>query len=71
MKKTNNFQKAEVQPKGVRFCLFFSQPGVANKKACSSIEVLIGFTNSSSSHRGCFIKTGALKKFEKLTESFF
>ena len=51
--------------------LFFFQPGVAYKKACSSIEVLIGFTNSRSSHRGCFIKIGVLKKFEKFTQSLF
>ena len=69
MKEANNVQKAEVQPKGVRFCLF-SQPGVAYKKACSSIEVLIGFINSSNSHRGCFIKIGVLKKFEKLSLFF-
>ena len=30
IKEANNFQKAKVQPKGVRFC-FFSQPGVAYK----------------------------------------
>ena len=71
MKETNNFQKAKVQPKGVRFWLFFSQPGVAYKKTCSSIEVLIGFTDSRSSHRGWFIKIGVLKEFEKFTESLF
>ena len=70
MKEANNVQKAEVQPKGVRFCLF-SQPGVAYKKACSSIEVLIGFTNSRSSHQGCFIKICVLKKFEKFTQPLF
>ena len=48
MKEANKFQKAKVQPEGVRFCLFFSQPGVAYKKACSSIEVLIGFINSEA-----------------------
>ena len=47
------------------FACFFSQPGVAYKKACSSIEVLIGFINSRSSHRRCPIKIGVLKKFEK------
>ena len=71
MKEANNFQKAKVQRKGVRFCLFSSQPGVAYKKACSSIEVLIGFINSRSSHRRCSIKIGVLKKFEKFTESLF
>ena len=69
MKETNNFQKAKVQPKGVRFCFFF--PAWCYKKACSSIEVLIGFTNSRSSHRGCFIKICVLKKFEKFTQSLF
>ena len=69
MKEVNKFQKAKVQPKGVRFCLFFSQPGVAYKKACSSIEVLIGFVNSRSSHRRCPIKIG--QKFERVTESLF
>ena len=70
MKEANNFQKAKVQPKGVRFC-FFSQPGVAYKQACSSIEVLMGFINSRSSHRRCSIKIGVLKKFEKFTDSLF
>ena len=51
IKEANKFQKAKVQHKGVRFCLFFSQPGVAYKKVRSSIEVLIGFVNSRSSHR--------------------
>ena len=50
MKEANNFQKVKVQPKGVSFWLFFSQPGVAYKKACGSIELLIGFINSRSSH---------------------
>ena len=45
--------------------LFFSWPSVAYKKACNSIEVLIGFINSRSSHRRCPIKIGVLKKFEK------
>ena len=70
IKEVNNFQKAKVQPKGVRFC-FFSQPGVAYKQACSSIEVLMGFINSRSSHRRCSIKIGVLKKFEKFTDSLF
>ena len=70
MKEANNFQKAKVQRKGVRFCLFSSQPGVAYKKACSSIEVLIGFINSRSSHRKRSIKIGVLKKSEKFTVSF-
>ena len=70
MKEANKFQKAKVQPKGVRFCLFFSQPGVAYKKACSSTEVLTGFINSRSSHGRCTIKKGVLKKFEKFTASF-
>ena len=70
MKEANKFQKAKVQPKGVRFCLFFSQPGVAYKKACSSIEVLIGFINSRSSHWRCPIKIGVLKKFEKFSLIF-
>ena len=69
MKEANKFQKAKVQRKGVRFCLLFSQPGVAYKKACSSIEVLIGFVNSRSSHRRCPIKIG--QKFERVTESLF
>ena len=63
MKEANKFQKANVQPKCVRFCLFFSQPGLAYKKVCSSIEVLTDFINSRSSHRRCTIKKGVLKKF--------
>ena len=51
--------------------MFFSQPGVAYKKACSSIEVLIGFINSRSSQRKFPIKIGVLKKYEKFTESLF
>ena len=71
MKEANKFPKAKVQPKSVRFCLFFSQSGVAYKKACSPIEVLIGFINSRSSHRRCPIKIGVLKKFENFTGSLF
>ena len=43
--------KAKVQPKGVRFCLF-SQLGVAYKQACSSIEVLMSFITSVSNTYG-------------------
>ena len=43
IKEANNFQKAKVQLKGVRF-FFFSQPGVAYKQAYSSIEVIIYFS---------------------------
>ena len=68
--EASNFQKAKVQPKGVRFC-FFSQPGVAYKQVSSSIEVLMGFINSRSSQRRCSIKIGVLKKFEKFTDSLF
>ena len=78
MKEASNFQKAKVQPKGVRICLFFflfqrgfAFKNVAYKKACSSIEMLIGFINSRSSHRRCSIKIGILKIFEKFTESLF
>ena len=49
---------------------FFSQPGIAYKKACSAIEVLIGFFNSRSSQRRCSMEIGVLKKFEKFTFSF-
>ena len=69
MKEANKFQKAKAQPKGVTFCLFFSQPGVAYKKACSSIEVLIGFVNSRSSHRRCPIKIG--QKIDRVSQSLF
>ena len=64
IKEVNNFQKAKVQPNRVRFCFFF-QPGVGYKQACSSIEVLMGFINSRSSHRRCSIIIGVLKKIEK------
>ena len=70
IKEVNNFQKAKVQPKDVRFCFFF-QPGVAYKQVCSSIEVLIDLINSRSSHRRCSIKTDVLKKSEKFTDSLF
>ena len=69
MKEANKCQKAKVQPKGIRFCLFFSQHGVAYKKACSSIEVLIGFANSRSSHRRCPIKIG--QKIERVSQGLF
>ena len=69
MKEANKCQKAKVQPKGIRFCLFFSQHGVAYKKACSSIEVLTGFVNSRSSHRRCPIKIG--QKFERVSQGLF
>ena len=69
MKEANKCQKAKVQPKGIRFCLFFSQHGVAYKKACSSIEVLTGFVNSRSSHRRCPIKIG--QKFESVSQGLF
>ena len=68
--ETNNFQKAKVLPEGVRFYLFFPQPDVAYKKACSSIKVPIGFTNSRSNHRGCSIKIGVLRRFEKFSLFF-
>ena len=76
-KEANNFQKAKVQNKGVRFCLFFFlfQPGVAYKsvaykEACSYIEVLMGFINSRSSHWRYSIKIAFLKKFEIFTVFF-
>ena len=34
-------------------CFFLFQAGIHYKKASSSIEVLIGFTNSRNSHRRC------------------
>ena len=71
MKEANNFQKAKVQPKGVRFCLFFFlfQPGFAYK-VCSSTKVLISFIDSRSSHQRCSIKIGVFKIFEKFSLFF-
>ena len=71
MKQANNFQKAKVQLKGVRFCLFFSYFRlVLIIKKRVSIEVLKGFVNSRSNHRSCSIKIGVIKKFDKFTVSF-
>ena len=67
MKEGNNKSNLRV----IDFACFFLQSGVAYKKACSSIEVLIGFINSRSSHQRCSIKIGVLKKFEKFTDPLF
>ena len=69
MKEANKCQKAKVQLKGLDFACFFSQPGVAYKRAGSSIEVLIGCVHSRSSHRKCAIKIG--QKFERVSQSLF
>ena len=63
IKEANNFQKQKFSLRVLDFAFFF-QPGVAYKQACSSIEVIMGFINSRSSHRRCSIKVGVLKNLK-------
>ena len=70
IKEANIFKKQKFSIRVLDFA-FFHQSGVAYKQACSSIEVLMGFTNSRSSHRKCSIKKGVPKKSEKFTDALF